>query len=118
MNGEYRVIPLALLALYLVCSVCPERFLPGSSAVQGSGENEAHDCHGDNRSDSDQVCRTAVSESLPSSTTKFLNTFDAQALLQDRSAESLPSVSLASKRLTHFSTAGPPPVTLSTKLRI
>jgi hypothetical protein len=118
MKGEYRVIPLVLLALYFLCSVCPERFLPGGMAVQAAGANEPHDCHNDGRPKPDRECRSALSGSLPPATVKFLHVLSTQAFLQHRPAASLAFDPLLRIRMTHFSTAGPLIPSLNIKLRI
>ena len=117
MTPRYKLIPVVLLALYALCTVCPERVVP-ALAFQTAAASEPHDCHNRGRHRPESECRTAFSESLPTSAVKFSHVLTAQGFLLPQHALSLAWALLLPPRTTHLSTAGPPIASLNPKLRI
>jgi hypothetical protein len=117
MTCGYKIVPLALLAFYALCTVCPERVLP-ALALQTAAASEPHDCHKSGKQKPEPECRTAVSDSLPSPTVKFTHVLTVQVFLLPQHDVSLALGLLLPPRTTHLSTAGPPIASLNPKLRI
>jgi hypothetical protein len=118
MTCAYKVVPIVLLALYVLCSVCPERFLPARIALQTAAASEPHDCNKGNKHEPDNQCQALSSQYLPSPTAKFVHILTVQAFVTPPHAVSLAFNFLLSSRTIHFSTADPPIALLNTKLRI
>ena len=116
MQRRHKIIPI-LLAVYALCTVCPERVLP-ALALQTAAATEPHDCHNGDKHKPEPECRTAFSESLPSQTVKFWHVLSVQTLLIPPDVLSLGFDLLLRLRTTHFSTAGPPLASLTINLRI
>jgi hypothetical protein len=114
--GSCKTIPLLLVAFYAFCTVCPERLIPASALQKAA--SEAHDCHKGDRHKPLSECRTAFSESLPSSTVKFSHALTVYTLLFPQDVFSLAFDLLLRPRTTHFSTAGPSLASLTINLRI
>ena len=114
--SSYKIIPLLLVAFYAFCTVCPERLIPALALQKAA--SEAHDCHKGAKHDPKSQCRTAFSEFLPSSTVKFSHVLTVHTLLFPQDVLSLAFDFLLRPRTTHFSTAGPPRVSLPINLRI
>jgi hypothetical protein len=117
MTCGYKVVPLALLALYALCSVCPERVLPARIALQTAAASEPHDCSKGNKHESDNQCQALSSQYLFSPTAKFVHFLTVQAFVTSPHAVSRAFNFLLSSRTTLLSTADPP-ILLNTKLRI
>jgi hypothetical protein len=118
MTCGYKIVPLVLLALYVLCSVCPERFLPARVALQTAAASEPHDCNKGNKHEPDYRCQALSSQYLPSPTAKFVHNLTVQAFVTPPHAVSLAFNCLLSSRMTLLSTADPPIALLNTKLRI
>jgi hypothetical protein len=117
MTCGYKIVPLVLLAFYVLCSVCPERFLP-RMAMQTASASEPHDCHKGDKQKPEPECPTAVSDSLPSPTVKFPHALTLQVFFLPQHDVSVALGLLLPPRTTHLSTAGPPIASLNPKLRI
>jgi len=117
MTCGYKIVPLVLLAFYVLCGVCPERFLP-RMALQTASASEPHDCHKGGQQKSESECRTAVSDSLPSPIVKFPHVSTLQVFILPQHDVALAWGLLLQPRTTHLSTAGPPIASLNPKLRI
>jgi hypothetical protein len=118
MSCGYKVVPIVLLALYVLCSVCPERFVAARIALQTAAASEPHDCNKGNKHEPDTQCQALSSRYLPSPMTKFVRVFIVQAFVPPPHAVSLAFNLLLSSRTTLLSTADPPIALLNVKLRI
>jgi hypothetical protein len=118
MTCAYKVVPIVLLALYVLCSVCPERFLPARIALQTAAASEPHDCNKGNKHEPDNQCQALASQYLPSPTAKFVHILTVQAFVTPPHAVSLAFNFLLSSRTTLLSTADPSTALLNSKLRI
>lgn len=116
MKFRYNCIPVALLAVYALCAVCPERLLP-ALAAQATEANETHDCHG-GKTTTESDCRTAIFQSLPPPTAELVYSVSSQAVLPSHLGSALACELSLRRRGLHFSTAGPPIAPLKPNLRI
>jgi hypothetical protein len=117
MSWGYKVVPIVLLALYVLCSVCPERFVAARIALQTGAASEPHDCDKGNKHEPDNQCQALSSQYLPSPTAKFVHVLIVQAFVIPPHAISLAFNLLLSSRTTVLS-ADPPMAFLKAKLRI
>jgi hypothetical protein len=117
MTGRCKIIPVLLLALYALCTVCPERLLP-PLALQTAAASEAHDCHDRGKQKPESNCPAAFSEFLPSSEVKFSHIVTVHALLLPLHVLSVALDFSLRLRTTHLSTASPPIPSLKINLRI
>lgn len=118
MTRGYKIVPIVLLGFYVLCSVCPERFLPARIALQTAGASEPHDCNKGNNHEPDNQCQAISTQYLPSPTAKYLHILTVQAFVPPPHTVSLAFNFLLSSRKTLLSTADPPITLLNTKLRI
>jgi hypothetical protein len=117
MSCGYKVVPIVLLALYVLCSVCPERFV-ARIALKTSATSEPHDCNKGNKHEPDNQCQALSSQYLPSPTAKFVHVLIVQAVVTPPHAVSLAFNLLLSSRTTLLSSADPAIALLNAKLRI
>ncbi len=118
MSRGYKVVPIVLLALHVLCSVCPERFVAARIALQTAAASEPHDCNKGNKHEPDNQCQVLSSQYLPSPTAKFVHVLIVQAVVTPPHAVSLAFNLLLSSRTTLLSSADPPIALLNAKLRI